>query len=182
MDINSDEVKNYYPQGYPVFAGGTVSSSGGNGTSAGNLPGGNGGVITHSVTDLGFLRLQIGADAENGMMLHIDAMDTKTIGIGELSVEEEDLATKGITLVACALQIVSAQRSTLGAYQNRLEHTVKNLDNVIENTTAAESQIRDTDMAKEMVRYSNSNILMQAGQSLLTQANQQNQGVLSLIA
>ena len=70
----------------------------------------------------------------------------------------------------------------MGAYQNRLEHTVKNLDNVVENTTAAESQIRDTDMAKEMVSYSNTSILIQAGQSMIAQANQSNQGVLSLIA
>ncbi|MBQ7954125.1 MAG: hypothetical protein IJ282_00085, partial [Lachnospiraceae bacterium] len=78
-----------------------------------------------------------------------------------------------------ALQVVSEQRSDLGAIQNRLEHTINNLDNVVENTTAAESQIRDTDMATEMVRYSNNNILAQAGQAMLAQANQANQGVLS---
>ena len=80
-----------------------------------------------------------------------------------------------------ALKTVSQQRSDLGAVQNRLEHTIANLDNVVENTTAAESQIRDTDMATEMVKYSNNNILMQAGQSMLAQANQANQGVLSLL-
>ena len=80
-----------------------------------------------------------------------------------------------------ALQVVSEQRSDLGAIQNRLEHTINNLDNVVENTTAAESQIRDTDMATEMVRYSNNNILAQAGQAMLAQANQANQGVLSLL-
>ncbi|MBQ7954128.1 MAG: flagellin [Lachnospiraceae bacterium] len=80
-----------------------------------------------------------------------------------------------------ALQVVSEQRSDLGAIQNRLEHTISNLDNVVENTTAAESQIRDTDMATEMVRYSNNNILAQAGQAMLAQANQANQGVLSLL-
>ena len=80
-----------------------------------------------------------------------------------------------------ALQTVSRQRSDLGSVQNRLEHTIANLDNVVENTTAAESQIRDTDMATEMVRYSNNNILAQAGQSMLAQANQSNQGVLSLL-
>mgnify|MGYP000803746531 CR=1 FL=1 len=77
---------------------------------------------------------------------------------------------------------VSAQRSSLGAIQNRLEHTINNLDNVVENTTAAESQIRDTDMAEEMVKYSKNNILQQAGQSMLAQANQANQGVLSLLS
>ena len=80
-----------------------------------------------------------------------------------------------------ALKTVSQQRSDLGAIQNRLEHTIKNLDNVVENTTAAESQIRDTDMASEMVKYSNNNILTQAGQAMLAQSNQSNQGVLSLL-
>ena len=80
-----------------------------------------------------------------------------------------------------ALKVVSQQRSDLGAIQNRLEHTVNNLDNVVENTTAAESAIRDTDMATEMVRFANNNILAQAGQAMLAQANQSNQGVLSLL-
>ncbi len=83
--------------------------------------------------------------------------------------------------VKSALQTVSQQRSDLGAVQNRLEHTIANLDNVVENTTSAESAIRDTDMATEMVRYSNNNILNQAGQAMLAQANQSNQGVLSLL-
>ena len=91
------------------------------------------------------------------------------------------LAKNAIIAVKAALQRVSEQRSNLGAIQNRLEHTIKNLDNVVENTQAAESQIRDTDMAEEMVRYSNNNILAQAGQSMLAQANQTNQGVLSLL-
>ena len=80
-----------------------------------------------------------------------------------------------------ALKTVSQQRSDLCAVQNRLEHTIKNLDNVVENTTSAESAIRDTDMASEMVKYSNNNILTQAGQAMLAQANQSNQGVLSLL-
>ena len=80
-----------------------------------------------------------------------------------------------------AIQDVSEQRSDLGAIQNRLEHTINNLDNVVENTTSAESAIRDTDMASEMVKYSNNNILAQAGQAMLAQANQSNQGVLSLL-
>ncbi|MBQ9990095.1 MAG: flagellin [Lachnospiraceae bacterium] len=85
------------------------------------------------------------------------------------------------TYVKKALEAVSTQRSQLGAVQNRLEHTINNLDNVVENTTAAESQIRDTDMAAEMVKYSNNNILAQAGQAMLAQANQANQGVLSIL-
>ena len=85
------------------------------------------------------------------------------------------------TYVKAALETVSKQRSDLGAIQNRLEHTIANLDNVVENTTAAESRIRDTDMASEMVKFSNNNILAQAGQAMLAQANQTNQGVLSLL-
>ena len=80
-----------------------------------------------------------------------------------------------------AIARTSKERSHLGAVQNRLEHTIKNLDNIVENTTAAESLIRDTDMASEMVKFSRSNILSQAGQSMLAQANQSNQGILSLL-
>ncbi|WP_026488695.1 flagellin N-terminal helical domain-containing protein [Butyrivibrio sp. XBB1001] len=102
-------------------------------------------------------------------------------GDDQISVMTHSLAKNAIIAVKAALQRVSEQRSNLGAIQNRLEHTIKNLDNVVENTQAAESQIRDTDMAEEMVRYSNNNILAQAGQSMLAQANQSNQGVLSLL-
>ncbi len=100
---------------------------------------------------------------------------------GYISVKTTSTARAAIDNISAAIKLVSARRSQLGAIQNRLEHTIKNLDNVVENTTAAESQIRDTDMASEMVKYSNNNILMQAGQSMLAQANQSNQGVLSLL-
>ena len=83
--------------------------------------------------------------------------------------------------VSTAIESISSMRSTFGAMQNRLEHTIDNLDNIVENVTAAESRIRDTDMADEMVRYSKNNILTQAGQSMLSQANQSTQGVLSLL-
>ena len=89
--------------------------------------------------------------------------------------------TNSIDVIADALQRVSTQRATLGAIQNRLTHTIKNLDNVVENTISAEASIRDTDMAEEMVKNANANILLQAGQSMLAQANQSNQGVLSLL-
>lgn len=102
-------------------------------------------------------------------------------GVTELKVSTQDLAKSSINVIKTALQNVSTMRSSLGAIQNRLEHTIKNLDNVVENTTSAESAIRDTDMATEMVKYSNNNILAQAGQSMLAQANQSNQGVLSLL-
>ena len=108
-------------------------------------------------------------------------MSSTGIGISGVAVSTVSKASAAIISIKNALASVSKQRSDLGAVQNRLEHTIANLDNIVENTTAAESQIRDTDMATEMVRYSNSNILAQAGQSMLTQANQSNQGVLSLL-
>ena len=98
-----------------------------------------------------------------------------------IKADTEQDATYAIDAIADAISTVSSQRSSLGAVQNRLEHTINNLDNVVENTTSAESRIRDTDMAEEMVNYSKNNILAQAGQSMLAQANQSNQGVLSLL-
>ena len=98
-----------------------------------------------------------------------------------VKVSSASAAKTAIGNIATHIEKVSGWRSSLGAYQNRFEHTVNNLDNVVENTTAAESRIRDTDMATEMVKYSNSNILAQAGQAMLAQSNQANQGVLSLL-
>ena len=108
-------------------------------------------------------------------------MSSKGIGVDGLKVNTEESATKAIDTISDAIQKVSSQRSSLGAVQNRLEHTIDNLDNIVENTTSAESRIRDTDMADEMVKYSKNNILQQAGQSMLAQANQSTQGVLSLL-
>ena len=134
--------------------------------------------------DLNF-SLHVGADADmnNKIGVKIQALDTSGLGIRGLNVKDGSgaSATYAIDAIADAVSQVSAQRSLLGAVQNRLEHTINNLDNVVENTTAAESQIRDTDMATEMVKYSNANILSQAGQSMLAQSNQANQGVLSLL-
>ena len=131
------------------------------------------------------LSFQVGADTSstNKISINIDAMSAKGLGINGLKVDGSDSknADNAVNVIAEAIQKVSTQRSALGAVQNRLEHTIKNLDNIVENTTAAESAIRDTDMATEMVKYSNTNILAQAGQSMLAQANQANQGVLSLI-
>ena len=127
--------------------------------------------------------LHVGADSadDNKIAVKIESMSAKGIGVYGLKVDTEDDATAAIDRIAKAVQKVSSQRSTLGAAQNRLEHTIANLDNVVENTTSAESRIRDTDMAQEMVNYSKNNILAQAGQSMLAQANQSNQGVLSLL-
>ena len=116
-----------------------------------------------------------------GSILPIGGGTGKDAVGGFISVKTKTAARAAMDNIAAAIKLVSARRSKLGAVQNRLEHTIKNLDNVVENTTAAESQIRDTDMASEMVKYSNNNILMQAGQSMLAQANQSNQGVLSLL-
>ena len=131
------------------------------------------------------LTLHVGADAtsNNQITLSIDAMSAKGLGVNGLKVDGTDdtNALSAIDTIKEAIQKVSTQRSALGAVQNRLEHTINNLDNVVENTTSAESQIRDTDMATEMVKYSNNNILSQAGQAMLAQANQSNQGVLSLL-
>ncbi len=133
--------------------------------------------------------LHVGADADmtNKIGVEIETMSSKYLGIEGIDVVGKDdavggtTATYAIDAIADAVAKVSAQRSALGAIQNRLEHTIANLDNVVENTTAAESRIRDTDMAQEMVEYSKNNILAQAGQSMLAQANQSNQGVLSLL-
>ncbi len=131
------------------------------------------------------LSLHVGADAEgtNKISLEVASMNSDSLGIKGLKVSGKTSlqATGAIDTISDAVSRVSKQRSALGAVQNRLEHTISNLDNVAENTTSAESRIRDTDMAKEMVEYSKNNILMQAGQSMLSQANQSNQGVLSLL-
>nr|WP_304971491.1 flagellin [uncultured Acetatifactor sp.] len=129
--------------------------------------------------------LHVGADSsdDNKINLNISQMSARGLGINGLDISGNDdtKATAAIDVVADALSRVSAQRATLGAVQNRLEHTIANLDNVVENTTAAESAIRDTDMATQMVTYSNNQILAQAGQAMLAQSNQANQGVLSLL-
>ena len=127
--------------------------------------------------------LHVGADSssDNKITVDIDSMSAAGIGVDGLKVDTEEDATGAIDRISDAIQKVSSQRSSLGAVQNRLEHTINNLDNVVENTTSAESRIRDTDMAEEMVNYSKNNILAQAGQSMLAQANQSNQGVLSLL-
>ena len=129
--------------------------------------------------------LHVGSDADmtNKINVNIETMNSSYLGIKGLNVSDDTgvAATYAVDAIADALQKVSDQRSSLGAVQNRLEHTIANLDNVVENTTSAESRIRDVDMAEEMVEYSKNNILAQAGQSMLAQANQATQGVLSLL-
>ena len=129
--------------------------------------------------------LHVGSDADmtNKISVNIETMNSAYLVIKGLNVADDSgkAATYAIDAIADAVAKVSEQRSALGAVQNRLEHTIDNLDNVVENTTSAESRIRDTDMAEEMVNYSKNSILQQAGQSMLAQANQANHGVLSLL-
>lgn len=140
--------------------------------------------------------LQVGSakDNQQKITVKITAMSTTRLGISSLKSSDPDNVTTettnlttqdgakdAISLITSAIAKVSATRSSLGAVQNRLEHTISNLDNIVENTTAAEAAIRDTDMAEAMVEYSKNGILQQAGQSMLAQANQANQGVLSLL-
>ena len=155
--------------------------------------------FTVKATGVLTLDLHVGADstADNQISVDIKQMSASVLGLktgnsttgtntGDLDTllvngKDDKHARDAIDTISAALQEVSKQRSALGAAQNRLEHTIANLDNVVENTTSAESSIRDTDMATEMVKYSNNNILAQAGQAMLAQANQSNQGVLSLL-
>jgi len=132
------------------------------------------------------LNLQVGANEKQNISFNIGKADIKSlIGIGysipSKNVSSYSAATATITVVDNAIKRVSEMRSNLGAYQNRLEHTIANADNTAENLQAAESRIRDVDMAEEMVNYSKYSILQQAAQSMLAQANQSTQGVLSLL-
>lgn len=125
--------------------------------------------------------IQSGTEQGHGMFVTIGEMNTEVLGLSGVDVSTASDARRSIDKVKNALQMVSANRSNIGAQQNRLEHTIDNLNNVIENTTAAESQIRDTDIPEEMIRYSNANILSQAGTAMLSQANQTQQNVLNIL-
>lgn len=153
------------------YTGGT----GGSGSTGGT--GGTGG----TGNPVGALKLQIGAQSDQYMSISIEDMRADKLGIKTLSVKDHDMAGRSIQSCDDALEKVSEERARIGAYINRLEHTIANLDNTIENTQAAESRIRDTDLAAEMVELSKMNILLQAGQSVLAQANQNPQGILSLL-
>lgn len=189
LDIKNDTVVNKYPNDYEVYVGGAGTDTGkpgSTGVTGGSVPWDKPLQIAagrKTITGFGSaIHAGTDADMNNKIHIYIDAMDAASIGVDQVDVRTEDLATLSIERVGLALSMVSAQRSELGACQNRLDHTISNLDNVVENTTASESQIRDADMAKEMVAYSNANILQQAGQAMLAQMNQSSQGVLSLIA
>ena len=125
--------------------------------------------------------LQVNAENASNISITIASMSASGLGVGSVDISTSSGARNMLSTIAGAIDTLSQRRSDLGAIQNRLEHTIANLDNVVENTQAAESQIRDTDMASEMVKFSNTNILAQAGQAMLAQANQANQGVLALL-
>ena len=125
--------------------------------------------------------LQVGSLSSQKITISISNMDAASLNVTGLSVSSYAAAGSAMDKIQSAISKVSEMRSNLGALQNRLEHTISNLDNISENTSSAESRIRDTDMADEMVQYSKNNILAQAGQSMLAQANQSTQGVLSLL-
>lgn len=140
----------------------------------------------NDTTDCAKITLQVGADA--GQIIDLDIKDMRAIALGVdtktsggLSVATQSDAAKAITTINDAITAVSSERATLGSRQNRLEHTINNLSSSSENATAAESRIRDVDMAKEMMEFTKNNILSQAAQSMLAQANQQPQGVLQLL-
>lgn len=154
--INSDASKKW----------GSKSGSGGANKAGGNV--------------LSFV--QVGSEAGQHIDISRYKLSAKDLGVDSIDVSSADSVGNGIKSFKSAIQAVSQMRSDYGATQNRLEHTVKNLDNVVENVTASESRIRDTDMAKTMVEFSNDNILLQAGQAMMAQANQSNQGVLVLLA
>ena len=205
--VTNEDLKNYFDEETGVYQGGLYSRLSADGSDGGSGKKGDlkqigadqindfvdvtvtapttETISTTTTNDLEF-NLHVGAESanDNKIKVTIKAISAEGIGVDGLSgsgLMTEDSATSAIDTIANAIKEVSAQRSSLGAIQNRLEHTIANLDNVVENTTSAESRIRDTDMAETMVEYSKNNILAQAGQSMLAQANQANQGVLSLL-
>lgn len=159
---------------------GAEGSKNWNGGAAATLQSGQ--TIRMNIAKMSFEGVTASNDKMKEYLIDADASHLPDGGVSTLKVSTQELAQSSIAVVKTAIKNVSTMRSALGAIQNRLEHTIKNLDNVVENTTAAESQIRDTDMATEMVKYSNNNILAQAGQAMLAQSNQANQGVLSLLS
>jgi len=177
------------PTGAGSFASGSLSNGGTNilGNAAGQQLYRVAGTYSQTSSAyseaVGAISLHVGADSgrDNKIEVKLFNIGIGALGLGDVSFASMDGATAAIDAYTDAITRVSSIRSYFGAIQNRLEHTIANLDNVVENTTSAESAIRDTDMATEMVRYSNNNILAQAGQAMLAQANQSNQGVLSLL-
>ena len=137
--------------------------------------------VTVSVLDAGPMDLQIGANAGQIMSVRIPKVNPETLGIDKVNVLTDVGSQEAISLLDNAVNEVSAIRAKLGAYQNRLEHSISNLDVTSENMTEALSRIEDVDMAEEMANYTQKNVLAQAGTAMLAQANQRPQTILSLI-
>ena len=176
---NSDEANTLFVTDSTVNATITLANGAGLGDTDAYL-----GQTNYDVSTAGEgLTLQIGANEGQTMSLNIGDMSATALGVSgnSINIATQDGASKATTVIDDAIKKVSAQRSSLGAVQNRLEHTISNLDTSSENLQTAESRIRDVDMAEEMVEYSKNNILQQAAQSMLAQANQSTQGVLSLL-
>lgn len=129
----------------------------------------------------GGLTLQIGASATETLTVAIEKMDATALGVGTIDISDQDDASDAIDAIETAINTVSTQRASLGALQNRLEHTINNLDVTAENMNSANSRIRDTDMAKTMMEYTKTNVVTQAAQAMLAQANQQPQAILQLL-
>lgn len=197
LNTNVYSITNQYPTDYVVLSGGTRSGTGVsyNGTASGTGGGGIGGVTTPSGGSTpgdttggiggkleGGLTLQIGANSNQTMAVYIEAMNTASLGIDAVDMSTGKGAEDAIPHIHEAINKVSMQRADLGAWQNRLEHTIRNLDNTIENTQSAESLIRDTDMAAEMSGMIKQRILRQVGQAMLAQANQTQHNVLNLLS
>ena len=157
---NVDFTKVFTPSNANTFTGGGSGGYNGNGQA---------------------LKLQVGSLGHQGFGISIDDAHTDALGLGTVSMMSYEEAGTAIQDFDYAIDMVSGNRSSIGAYMNRLEHTMANVDNISENTQAAESLLRDTDMAEEMVEYSAANIIAQAGQSMLAQANQGKQGILQLL-
>ena len=167
----------------PTPPGGqTGGNTGTGGQTGGTQQGGGGGTQPTPATPKGALTFHVGANGNQVVHLNIEAMSSASLGIDKVDLSTQQGANDAITTAHKAIDKVSAQRSQLGAIQNRLEHTINNLTNTAENLTAAESRIRDTDMAQEMMKFMKNNILVQAAQSMLAQANTHPQSVLSLLA
>nr|MBP3598731.1 hypothetical protein [Eubacterium sp.] len=189
LNTTSESVTNTYPSNVDKLnTGGSSSSgsnssggSGGGGTGGAGGTGGTGGGGTGATSGSGGLVFQIGANARQTIQLYIEKMDASTLGLENISVADHTVAGDAITAADNAIDKISSLRSKLGAYQNRLEYSIKNSDNSAENMQASESRIRDLDMADEMTIYSKNQILLQASQSMLTQASQLPQSVLQLL-
>ncbi|SFC11314.1 flagellin N-terminal helical domain-containing protein [Butyrivibrio sp. YAB3001] len=181
MSVAKDETTDHVLQRIKNITGADLTRSSFNGISRSNISVGYFDANVYGGA-MG-LNIQAGADNTQSDIIPIiyDVLSVYYLGIDNLNTLTDSEARKGLELISNAAQIVDGQRAVFGAYQNRMEHTIRNLENVVENTTSAESQIRDADMAAELVRFSNSNILSHAGDAMLAQANQTNQGVLALL-